>query len=80
MIGIRNVKKRFPNGFKTLQSNGENEYGKTGHSKIVAVWGAIHDHFLNEIVLGHQYYTISQALITRRAMHLTFGILINAFT
>ena len=45
MIGIRNVKKRFPNGFITLQSTGENEYGKTGHSKIFAVWGAIHDHF-----------------------------------
>ena len=30
---------RFPNGFpNTLQSIGENEYGKTGHSKIFSFW------------------------------------------
>ena len=45
MIEIRNVKNRFPNGFITLQSMGENEYGKTGHSKIVYFFGALHDHF-----------------------------------
>ena len=31
---------RFPNGFhNTIQSIGENEYGKTDHSKIFTFWG-----------------------------------------
>ena len=57
----------------TLQSIGEDEYGKTGHSKIFTFWGTSWS-FWRAIFLGLQYYTISQTLITCRAMHLRFNI------
>ena len=63
----------------TLQSIGENEYGKTGHSKIFTFVS----HFLiilkRIFFLGLQYYTILQTLITRRAEHLRFNIVKRCF-
>ena len=60
--------------FTTLQSIGGNEYGKTGHSKLftfmrhfLSFWSAIS-------LLGPQYYTTSQTLITRSAVHLRVNI------
>ena len=52
--------------FITLQSIGENEHGKTGHSKIVIFLRALTG--INHceawfFLLGLQYYTISQTLI-----------------
>ena len=36
--------------FITPQSTGENEYGKTGHSKIFYFFEALHDHFEAQFV------------------------------
>ena len=45
----------------TLQSIGENEYGKTGHSKIIIFCGTSWS-FWSPIFLRLQYYTILQSL------------------
>ena len=52
---------------------GENEYGKTGHSKIFTFLR----HFLiilKRFFSGLQYYTTSQTLMARRAVYLRFNI------
>ena len=63
-----------PEDFFMLGSIGENEYGKTGHSKIFYFFEALLDHFEAQFFLGLQYYIISQTLITRRAVYLRFNI------
>ena len=72
MIGNRNFV--FLTVYRTLQSIGENEYGKTGHSNNFYFFEALHDHFEAQFCLGLQYYTTLQTLITRRAVHVRFNI------